>query len=360
MRNAYLRNVVLSALLISGFNVHIAQAAIKLGAYYGKWGSTATYAAGDVVVFNNNTYLSLIAGNKSKNPAKAINAWQVLGGGAAGPQGVAGPQGIQGVVGPAGPAGATGSKGATGPRGPAGLPQAGNVAGEMQYWDGTQWQLVAPPSPLPVAPAMATLHFCMGVPTWVANCVPVNTHVYHIGDKGPAGGIVFYLSDKTGLHGLEAAPADVPGEKDSNGNIGFTWGCWGWANNDWTGTTVGSTGKAIGTGAANTAAIIATCGSSGGLGNGNPDGLGTAINAAAAAEAYTLNGFTDWYLPSKDELYLLYKQKSVVGGFAIAIDVYWSSTEYGAGDAWGQYFYDGNQDNYFKSSPLPVRAVRAF
>ena len=277
MRNAYLRNVVLSALLISGFNVHIAQAAIKLEAYYGKWVLTATYAAGDVVVFNNNTYLSLIAGNKSKNPAKAINAWQVLGGGAAGPQGVAGPQGIQGVVGPAGPAGATGSKGATGPRGPAGLPQAGNVAGEMQYWDGTQWQLVAPPSPLPVAPAMATLHFCMGVPTWVANCVPLNTHVYHIGDKGPAGGIVFYLSDKTGLHGLEAAPTDII--------LGaqYTWGCFNYNNGSYINTTVGITGTAVGTGAANTAAIIATCGSSGGAASGN----GIGINAAAAAEAYT-------------------------------------------------------------------------
>ena len=350
MRNAYLRNVVLSALLISGFNVQIAQAAIKLGAYYGKWGSTATYAAGDVVVFNNNTYLSLIAGNKSKNPAKAINAWQVLGGGAAGPQGVAGPQGIQGVVGPAGPAGATGSKGATGPRGPAGLPQAGNVAGEMQYWDGTQWQLVAPPSPLPVAPAMATLHFCMGVPTWVANCVPLNTHVYHIGDKGPAGGIVFALSDSKGLHGVEAAPADI------NNGAGFTWGCWSDSVNGFRWTTVGNTG--LYSGAANTANIIAACGSSGGAASGNPYGVGTATNAAAAAKAYTLNGFTDWYLPSKNELDLLYLQQSFVGGFAN--NDYWSSSEYGATDAWPQPFGSGNQSNGLKNNALPVRAVRTF
>ena len=331
MRNAYLRNVVLSALLISGFNVQTAQAAIKLGSYYGKWASTATYAAGDVVIFNNNTYLSLIAGNKSKNPAKAINAWQVLGGGATGPQGVAGPQGIQG---PVGPTGATGSQGATGQRGPAGLPQAGNVAGEMQYWDGTQWQLVAPPSPLPVAPAMATLHFCNGVPTWAANCVPVNTHVYAIGDIGPAGGKVFYLSDNTGLHGLEAAPADIV---DSNSNSYFAWGC--------NGTSIsGAQGTAVGTGAANTAAIVKAC--------------NEANTAAKMADAYTFNGYSDWFLPSKDELYLLYKQKSGVGGFAGSYD--WSSTETDAYVAWIQSFNNGLQGNVDKYRSNPVRAVRTF
>ena len=335
MRNAYLRNVVLSALLISGFNVQIAQAAIKLGAYYGKWGSTATYAAGDVVVFNNNTYLSLIAGNKSKNPAKAINAWQVLGGGAAGPQGVAGPQGIQGVVGPAGPAGATGSKGATGPRGPAGLPQAGNVAGEMQYWDGTQWQLVAPPSPLPIAPAMATLHFCNGVPTWVANCIPVNTHVYHIGATGPAGGKVFYLNDNTGLHGLEVAPADQ--------SSGAAWGCY--VNNYYI-PVPGAQGTAVDTGATNTAAIVAAC--------------SEANTAAKIADAYTLNGYTDWFLPSKDELNLLYRASLGVGGFAD--NYYWSSSEYVIDDhrAWIYGFPTSGKAAISKDTRLPVRAVRTF
>ena len=176
-----------------------------------------------------------------------------------------------------------------------------------------------------------------------------------IGDKGPAGGIIFYC-DNTGQHGLEAAPADVPGEKNSNGNghIGFTWGCWGWNGNDeyLTWTTVGKTGEAIGTGAANTAAIIAVCGSGGGAGNGNRYGNGTVTNAAAAAKAYTLNGYSDWFLPSKEELNLLYQQKTGVGGFANTF--YWSSTE-GASDlAWTQGIC-GN-----KGATLSVRAVRAF
>ncbi len=79
MCTAFLRNIALSALLCLYFNVQTAQAAIKLGSYYGKWAATETYAAGDVVTFTNKTYLSLIAANKNKNPAKVIKAWQILG-----------------------------------------------------------------------------------------------------------------------------------------------------------------------------------------------------------------------------------------------------------------------------------------
>ena len=272
--------------------------------------------------------------------------------GATGAKGATGPKGDKGEKGPAGASqglqGVQGRQGQTGARGPAGSAQAGgNTAGDMQYWDGSQWQVVAPPSPLPVAPAMATLHFCNGLPTWAANCLPVQTTVYSIGATGPAGGIVFYLTDNTGLHGLEASPADV-GD--------YTWGCWGYADNNYTWTTVG-TGTAVGTGAANTAAIIAACGSAGGLGSGIRDG--TASNAAAAAETYVLNGFTDWYLPSKDELNLLHAHKSVLGGFAS--NLYWSSSEGDSTNAWFYWFGYADPGGYgSKSGTLPVRAVRAF
>ena len=61
-------------------------------------------------------------------------------------KGVVGPAGPQGPVGATGPAGPQGSIGQQGPQGPigatgaTGLPQAGNNVGDMQYWDGTQWQ----------------------------------------------------------------------------------------------------------------------------------------------------------------------------------------------------------------------------
>ena len=108
------------------------------------------------------------------------------------------------------------------------------------------------------------------------------------------------------------------------------------------GTVVGTTTD-IGTGKANTTAINAQCG---------------AETAASIAASYSLNGFSDWYLPSQDELNLLYAQKTVVGGFAN--NGYWSSTEYDSGYAWYQTFDDGGQNYFGKEYLLPVRAVRAF
>jgi len=68
--------------------------------------------------------------------------------------------------------------------------------------------------------------------------------------------------------------------------------------------------------------------------------------------------FTDWRLPTKYELNLLYLQKSVVGGFEYVF--YLSSTEYDYRDAWLQYFRNGSQFNTSKSDTLYVRAIRAF
>jgi hypothetical protein len=152
---------------------------------------------------------------------------------------------------------------------------------------------------------------------------------YGIGDTGPAGGIVFYITGG-GLHGLEAAPADQ--------SSGAAWGC--------VGTTIpGAGGVAVDTGAQNTADILAGCSESG--------------IAARVADNYSLNGYDDWFLPSKDELNLLYQQKAVVGGFAD--DGYWSSTQSISIAAWGQYFGDGDgQFTYYKADAYRVRAVRAF
>jgi len=71
-----------------------------------------------------------------------------------------------------------------------------------------------------------------------------------------------------------------------------------------------------------------------------------------------LNGYSDWFLPSKDELNQLYLQKNVVGGFAN--DDYYSSSEYNASAAWFQYFGTGYQERDNKIDPDYVRAVRAF
>jgi len=146
------------------------------------------------------------------------------------------------------------------------------------------------------------------------------------------GGIVFYLDGNGG--GLIAAPSD---------QSSATWGCYG--------QSIGGTSSAVGTGAANTTAIVSGCSES-------------AIAARICADL-TLGGYTDWFLPSKDELNLMYKnigQGNVlglgnVGNFANYS--YWSSSEFDNHSAWLQNFY-WYQPNYTKNYSNYVRAVRAF
>jgi hypothetical protein len=90
---------------------------------------------------------------------------------------------------------------------------------------------------------------------------------------------------------------------------------------------------------------------------------GGTTSAAAICANY---GDGKWYLPSIEELNLMYENIGQgnalglgnIGGFANAY--YWSSTEYEGKLAWDQRFYDGSQYRYFKTSTDNVRAVRAF
>ena len=132
---------------------------------------------------------------------------------------------------------------------------------------------------------------------WADHCF------FQIGDTGPAGGKVFYLTDATGKHGLEAAPVDQPLAE---------WGRCGKA--------VVDPSTDIGTGLANTNAINAVC------------GVGTAAYKAAN---YSSNGLGGWYLPSKDEMTLMYTNigygaqapNTNVGNFLYGY-TYWSSSQY--------------------------------
>jgi uncharacterized protein (TIGR02145 family) len=119
----------------------------------------------------------------------------------------------------------------------------------------------------------------------------------------------------------------------------------GWYNGSDASST-GATGTAIGTGLANTNTIITSQGA-----------ISTSY-AAGLARAYTGGGYTDWYLPSKDELNKLYENRTAIGGFADYY--YWSSSEYDNSKAWIQSFVSGDQDFFNKSSTFYVRAIRAF
>ncbi|PKG92855.1 hypothetical protein CXF95_28105 [Paraglaciecola sp. MB-3u-78] len=243
--------------------------------------------------------------------------------GAVGATGKDGPVGKNGADGADGADGAVGATGKDGPDGKNGADGAdgimydGAFEGDMQYWNGNAWMMITAPTE-----NAGSLSFCDGQPTWTQGGCPV---YYEIGDQGPAGGIVFYVSNE-GLNGLEAAPAD---------QVATQWGCYG--------TSIsGANGTAVGTGEQNTADIIAGC---------------DETTAASVASAYG----PGWYLPSIDEATLLYMQKDAVGGFSH--DGYWSSSHGGHNSfAWPQQFNParGQYGNWYKSRVLRVRAVRAF
>ena len=121
-----------------------------------------------------------------------------------------------------------------------------------------------------------------------------------------------------------------------------------WALPGFTSTLVPDTYTAIGTGSANTDKII------------SQNGSGSAY-AAGLARAYNGGGFTDWYLPSLDELLKLYANRVAIGGFSSGW--YWSSSEsvYDASQAQVEDFSDGIPGGEYKSHGWNVlRAIRSF
>ena len=70
--------------------------------------------------------------------------------------------------------------------------------------------------------------------------------------------------------------------------------------------------------------------------------------------------YKDWFLPSKDELYLMYTELKAhsIGGFSN--DVYQSSSEKDASNAWGYLFLNGASTFDYKTTTRSARACRTF
>jgi hypothetical protein len=167
---------------------------------------------------------------------------------------------------------------------------------------------------------------------------------YKIGDAGPAGGIVFYdkFNSSGGWRYMEAAPVSTEQTME--------WGLYG--------TAVASTQTGIGSGKQNTAWIAEALQDRGEYGR-----------AAESCELLEYSGCSDWFLPSKDELNLMYQNLKVKGLSGFKNDVYWSSSEDGKAYAWYQNFSNGQQGHgngypftggTVKNHPLRIRPVRTF
>ncbi|MFZ4724629.1 MAG: FISUMP domain-containing protein [Paludibacter sp.] len=143
-----------------------------------------------------------------------------------------------------------------------------------------------------------------------------------------AGGIIFYI-DNTGQHGIVCASIDQ--------NSGVQW--YNGSN-----VTVNASGTAIGTGNSNTNQIVAW--------------QKSGTYAAKICYDLVLNTYSDWYLPSKDELLLMFNNlaKNNIGNLSGS---YWSSSEYSSDMAW--YIYPFSSGQSMKRSSLnKVRAARSF
>lgn len=181
-----------------------------------------------------------------------------------------------------------------------------------------------------------------------------------VGDIGPAGGVVFYDAGERKTWGryLEVSPKTA--EK-----IGWPWRKPGYSpegDRIYDETVEPSRikrvkSKYIGMGAANTRAIV------------NEYGAGR--YAARAAWDYEINGYDDWFLPSADELDVMYNvlyavEEPLIG---FAPTYYWSSSEYDLKNAWTVLFRSGqrfDREGWFtakdtgKPNAMRVRPIRAF
>jgi len=159
-----------------------------------------------------------------------------------------------------------------------------------------------------------------------------------VGDSYGGGKVAYILQsgdpDYVGgeTHGLIAAIADQSTEDGIQ-----------WYNGSH--VTTGATATAIGTGQANTTAIVSK--------------QGTGSYAAQLCNDLTEGGYDDWFLPSQDELNKLWLNKVAIGGFADSY--YWSSSEQPAAvNAFTQLFSTGGQVVSNEKDTYLVRAARAF
>ncbi|NCC12737.1 MAG: hypothetical protein EOM32_05115 [Spirochaetia bacterium] len=176
------------------------------------------------------------------------------------------------------------------------------------------------------------------------------TSSHPVGSTGPAGGVIFHVNADPSITSwkyLEAAAADETVMAKFVGNNGtYNIG-------------EGARGTAIGTGKTNTRTIVDVMATVAGY-----IATGAADICDTKSVIFESTTYEDWFLPSRDELLLLYQMRDSIGGFVTegttAIHGYFSSTEETQNFATGVVFSTGEALTRGKSEECYVRAIRSF
>jgi TolB-like protein len=177
------------------------------------------------------------------------------------------------------------------------------------------------------------------------------TKIYKIGDTGPAGGIIFYDKGEysDGWRYMEVAPVST--EFDAH------WGAY--RDDDYSRDEVRGTRTIIGSGKRNTRILIDVL----------SGWSGDQYCAAEIVANFNYGGYDDWFIPSKNELDLIYKNIALIdlGGF------YGGGRPYGTSSqnydlkksslgaySWYQFFSDGSQFSLESGLSGLYRLIRQF
>lgn len=144
------------------------------------------------------------------------------------------------------------------------------------------------------------------------------------------GGILFYLNPNKGGGGLIVISDDL--------STSYVWGCVGV-------NASGATNTGVGSGLSNTEAIVNLC---------------SGQSAAKLCDDLIYGTYSDWYLPSMDELRIMYNNIKVTDLEKFSSGYYWSSNQKDANTAYRYGFLGGNDGEADKSTKHYVRAIRKF
>ena len=188
--------------------------------------------------------------------------------------------------------------------------------------------------------ALATIYYIRAYATNSVGTAYGNEVVRIVVGANYQGGIVAYILESDDLGYVVGETHGLIVSLTNQGTA--PWGCNGINIHPY-----GGDHTSIGTGMQNTIDIVSYCGGD---------------IAARICSNYTSDGYEDWYLPSRDELYAIYLNRSILGSSFFECCYYWTSTE---STIYNAYYLVLNVSGYEPSTgsrefEYLVRPVRSF